>query len=69
MRVRWDILRLKSKIPGVRFFVTAGNTMCVCKDAQQGDVVVLLSMRHGRSSASVPWSEAWILWHAGTSGC
>ena len=65
----WEILRLKSKMPGAKFFVTAGNTMCVCKDAQQVDVVVWLPMRHSRSSASVPWSEAWILRHAGTSGC
>lgn len=44
----WEILRLKSKMPGARLFVTAENTMCVCKDAQQVDVVVWLPMRHSR---------------------
>jgi hypothetical protein len=38
--------------------------MCVCKDAQQGDVVVFLPMTEGSG-----WSEPWILRHAEEPGC
>lgn len=71
-----DILRLKSSMPSGRLFVTAGNTMCVCKDAQQGDVVAFLPMDNGELLTddgyigfSRLWSEAWILRHAGAPKC
>jgi hypothetical protein len=59
-----EILTLKSRTPSGRLFVTAGNTMCVCKDAQQGDVVFFLPMTGGTD-----WSEPWILRHAEKPGC
>jgi hypothetical protein len=62
-----DILRLKSKLSSGRLFITAGNTVCLCKDAALGDVVALLPMCNGE--LSTPWSEAWILRHAGEPRC